>query len=105
MEFMDEKNNYTAVDKKVIGFVERRRRRLANNGFTDKKEDADKTKNILLTLPEGKCRLVYKDTVIDTTLTRGFRPINILENMKFQMSLKIESPKYQFFKEFWDIVN
>ena len=51
MEFMEEKNNYTAVDKKVIGFVERRRRR-PNNGFTDKKEDADKTKNILLTLPE-----------------------------------------------------
>ena len=101
MEFLEEKNNYAAVDKKVIGFVERRRRRLANNGFTDKKEDTDKTKNILLTLPEGTCRLVYKDTVIDTTLTRGFRPINILENMKFQMSLKIESTgSIQFLKEF-----
>ena len=57
MEFMEEKNNYTAVDKKVIGFVERRRRRLANNCFTDKKEDADKTKNILLTLPEGRSKI------------------------------------------------
>jgi hypothetical protein len=100
IDFLEEKNSFAAVDKKTVNFIERRRRR-ADSMVPFEKTDTDNTKNILLVLPEGRSTLKYKDHNIDVVLSRGFRPINILENMKFQMDIKIESTEsIEFLKEF-----
>jgi len=100
IDFLEEKNSFAAVDKKTVNFIERRRRR-ADSMVPFEKKDTDNTKNILLVLPEGRSTLKYKDHNIDVVLSKGFRPINILENMKFQMDIKIESTgSIEFLKEF-----
>ena len=100
IDFLKEKNSFAAVDKKTVNFIERRRRR-ADSMVPFEKKDTDNTKNILLVLPEGRSTLKYKDHNIDVVLSKGFRPINILENMKFQMDIKIESTaSIEFLKEF-----
>ena len=100
IDFLEEKNNFAAVDKKTVNFIERRRRR-ADSMVSFEKKDTDITKNILLVLPEGHSKLKYKDHNIDVVLSKGFRPINILENMKFQMDIKIQSTaSVEFLKEF-----
>ena len=104
VDFLVTKNNFTAVDKKSMDYIARRQRRLAKDNEVENKTkdtEADITKNILLLLPEGRSTLKYKDTIIDVILSRGFRPINILENMKFQMDIKIESTgSVELIKEF-----
>ena len=104
VEFLEEKTNFGAVDKKSMDIIARRRRGCDKHNVDDKKEKAkevDITKHILLVLPEGRSKLKYKDISIDVILSRGFRPINILENMKFQMDIKIESTgSVEFIKEF-----
>ena len=53
IDFLEEKNNFAAVDKKTVNFIERRRRR-ADSMVSFEKKDTDITKNILLVLPEGR---------------------------------------------------
>ena len=53
IDFLEDKNNFAAVDKKTVNFIERRRRR-ADSMVSFVKKDADITKNILLVLPEGQ---------------------------------------------------
>ena len=105
IDFLEEKNNFYIVDKKTVNFIERRRRR-ADSMVSFEKKDTDITAKIFcLFYRKDTLKLKYKDHNIDVVLSKGFRPINILENMKFQMDINIQSTAMlNFSRNFVDFV-
>ena len=109
VEFLEEKTNFGAVDKKSMDIIARRRRGCDKHNVDDKKEKAkevDITKHILLVLPEGRSKLKYKDISIDVILSHRLSPKKILENIKFKIEIKNKSTESEeYIKEFIRLCN
>tara|TARA_B100000989_G_C19527118_1_gene467538 strand:- start:1514 stop:2725 length:1212 start_codon:yes stop_codon:yes gene_type:complete len=99
VDYLVDKDCFAAIDKKSFGFITRRQRRSKDN--EEEALDKDKSKYLILILPEGISKLKYKDTELDVEVSRGSHPINILEHMKFKMDIKIKTTgSIEFIKEF-----
>ena len=99
--FLVSNESYSVIDKYGHGLIRAYRNRNNSDDEEDEKKKRESKEKILKLLPDGKSTLKYKDKEIYATVKHHDTPINIMESMRFQIDVVLETDEsVEFLEEF-----